>query len=129
MKTKYNSKLTKIDFIMMAVILIIASSLFIFYKSTQKEAGFVRIKINNKLIREQALDKNDAFEVTDNHGGVNKIVIANSSVKVTEANCSDLVCTYQKPISKSGESIICLPHKLVVEVYSKDDDGLDSISN
>ena len=35
---------------------------------------------------------------------------------MAEADCADRYCMAYKPISKSGETIICLPHRLVVEV-------------
>ena len=38
-----------------------------------------------------------------------------------DADCNDLVCVRSfGAISKPGETILCLPHKLIVEVRSTD---------
>ena len=45
------------------------------------------------------------------------------------AKCPDKLCVQQKAISKSGESIICLPYKIVVRVEgAKDASDYDSIA-
>jgi hypothetical protein len=41
------------------------------------------------------------------------------------ADCRDQICVHHIPISGSGESIICLPHKLVVTVTGKQDNEND----
>lgn len=47
----------------------------------------------------------------------NTITIDGDVVKMIDANCQDLVCVKAFPaISLNGEQIICLPHKLVVEI-------------
>ena len=33
-----------------------------------------------------------------------------------EADCPDQICRKHKAIDKSGETIVCLPHKVVIEV-------------
>ena len=33
-----------------------------------------------------------------------------------EANCPDEICVHHKPISKNGETIVCLPNKVVVVI-------------
>ena len=35
---------------------------------------------------------------------------------VTDADCPDQVCIRMGKISKTGENIVCLPHKLVVQL-------------
>lgn len=47
----------------------------------------------------------------------NTVTIDGDVVKMTNANCPDLVCVKAFPaISLDGEQIICLPHKVVVEI-------------
>ena len=35
---------------------------------------------------------------------------------MTEANCGDHTCVRMGRISRAGEAIVCLPHRLVVEI-------------
>ncbi|ANK60886.1 MULTISPECIES: NusG domain II-containing protein [Loigolactobacillus] len=50
------------------------------------------------------------------NGDYNKIVFKNDKVAITDANCSDQICVKRGWISKSGQTIVCLPHKLLVEI-------------
>ena len=46
-----------------------------------------------------------------------------------EADCPDRLCVRQGAVSRVGESIICLPHELVVTVEGEEmDGGLDGVA-
>ncbi len=49
---------------------------------------------------------------------------------MTQADCPDGICANHKPIHKTGESIICLPHKVVVTVISdkSNDNEIDAVA-
>ena len=49
-------------------------------------------------------------------GYYNIIEIKGGTVKVKDADCTDGICVKHAPISKAGETIVCLPHQLTVEV-------------
>ena len=45
------------------------------------------------------------------------------------ADCHNHDCVNHRPISKDGENIICLPHKIVIQIEKeKGDDGYDSLA-
>ncbi|KAI4447103.1 hypothetical protein C823_001622 [Eubacterium plexicaudatum ASF492] len=44
------------------------------------------------------------------------------------ADCPDQLCVHQKAISGQGETIVCLPNKIVVEIAEGEDADLDAIS-
>ena len=44
------------------------------------------------------------------------------------SDCRNQVCVNHAPISRSGESIICLPHKLVVRIQSGKEADVDAIA-
>ena len=46
----------------------------------------------------------------------NVLKIRSGQASMIEADCPDLICVHHRPISRQGESIVCLPHKVVVEV-------------
>lgn len=59
----------------------------------------------------------------------NIVRIRGGKVSVIKADCRSQVCVDHKPISNAGESIICLPHKLVVEIISdKGEKDYDTIA-
>ena len=51
--------------------------------------------------------------------GYNVILIQNDQVDVTDADCRDKICVSHVPIGQKNDSIICLPHHLVVSANRK----------
>lgn len=46
----------------------------------------------------------------------NVLRIAHGEAAVTESNCPDHTCAGMGPVSRTGETIVCLPHRLVIRV-------------
>ena len=61
----------------------------------------------------------------------NVVVISGGMVSVTEASCKNQVCVKHGPISRSGESIVCLPNRLVVRIENSSEEGggYDSVTS
>ena len=56
----------------------------------------------------------------------NTVIIEDGKVSVSYSSCQHQVCVRHAAISRTGESIICLPHKLVVRIEGGG--GYDAIS-
>lgn len=80
-----------------------------------KPGATVRITIDGELYGEYSLYEEQAISI-DEQLGHNRLVIEDGSAYMADADCPDKYCMDYKPISKGGETIICLPHRLVVEV-------------
>lgn len=48
----------------------------------------------------------------------NLLAVSGSGVSMSAADCPDQICVHHIPIAGGGESIICLPHKLAVELVA-----------
>lgn len=46
----------------------------------------------------------------------NLLSVSGSGVSMEAADCRDQICVHHIPITRGGESIICLPHRLAVEI-------------
>ena len=58
-----------------------------------------------------------------------KLVIENGKARISHADCPDGICEEYRPISYVGETIICLPHKVVIEITGETaDNGLDIVA-
>lgn len=109
----------KADFIVIGVVaVVVAVMLFFLYGVNNSSGDFVQIQIDGKCTEILPLDTNSRREIETEDGGLNILVIENRSAVMTEANCPDGICTNHKAISRTGESIICLPHKLVITVVN-----------
>lgn len=53
--------------------------------------------------------------------GYNIVDVKNQSVSIIDADCKDKICIKEGAISKPGQNIVCLPHKVMIEVkgYTK----------
>ena len=57
----------------------------------------------------------------------NIVKISGGEVSVTGASCKNQVCVRHGAISKTGESIVCLPNRLVVTIEGGD--GYDTVTS
>ena len=48
--------------------------------------------------------------------GYNVIEVKDGYADCTDADCRDGLCVDQKKISRKDETIICLPHKVIIEI-------------
>ncbi|MDE7414820.1 MAG: NusG domain II-containing protein [Lachnospiraceae bacterium] len=104
------------DFILITVIIVIAVVSSMLIAPAQRDAGAtVRIIIDGELYGEYSLSEEQSIAI-DGELGHNRLVIEDGSAYMAGADCPDKYCMDYKPIAKGGETIICLPHKLVVEV-------------
>ena len=55
--------------------------------------------------------------------GANTVVVKDGSVFVSEADCDNQDCVHQGKIDAPGRQIICLPHKLWIEVVADGQQG------
>ena len=69
----------------------------------------------------------ERIELSD--GSFNVLEIKEGKADVTEASCPDGVCVNHRAVSKQGQSITCLPNKLVVEIRNGEESGVDAITN
>ena len=102
------------------------------YGNAQGEADMVKITVNQKLCGTYDLNKNQTITI-QNDSGINAIQIQNKKVWMEEADCPDGYCKEQGHISKNKQTIVCLPHKLVVEISDdsekSESDSVDIIAN
>lgn len=83
----------------------------------------LKVKVNNV---ETFYDLNKDLTVDLGKGEhVCMLEIEGRKARILESNCPDKICVKTGYISKAGESIICLPHKVIVEITGMDQRGID----
>lgn len=114
--------------LVLSCVFIAAAAFLIINYCVKKKGNYVSIKVDGKVIATLELDKDTTIDVTGYQGGVNKIVVEDGKVSMTEADCPDELCVKTGKINSTGETIVCLPHRVVVEIKgSRDNDTIDSI--
>ena len=61
-------------------------------------------------------------------GGTNRLVIKSGAARIDWADCPDQICVDHREISREGESIICLPNKVVVSIEGGEQADLDGVA-
>ena len=103
------------DILLICVILCVALGVFVLFKNTLKNGKTALVKVDNKVVFSADLGEDCSQKITT-EDGYNIIEIKNGVVRVKEADCRDKICVNHRPIDKTGETVVCLPHKLVVEI-------------
>ena len=87
----------------------------------QREGDMVHIYLNGsqKPAYRLSLDEDQTLRIPEEGDHYNLVVIEGGTVRIAEASCPDQVCVRHRPISTTGVSIVCLPHRLVVEVHTE----------
>lgn len=95
------------------------------------DAAYLEFSQDGRTIRRVRLSDMEGQDIRIDaaDGGYNLVHIENGSVFVREADCENGDCIRQGTIRHTGESIICLPHKLAVTIIGDTNgmggDGLD----
>lgn len=118
----------KMDFILIAAVLALAAALYFSGILRPGEAGGEAvIYVDGKEYQRLPLDKDTKVQI-DVNGNMNVVMIQDGYADVTDADCPDKLCVNQRKIRLEGETIVCLPHKLVVEIIGGEKQEIDSVA-
>jgi hypothetical protein len=119
-KTKITPKLRN-DIILLVCILLIAIIGLVVLNATKEPGATVRVLVDGVETERYSINDNLQKEIVTEYGK-NILVIKDGKVSISDADCPDLVCAKHREISSGGETIVCLPHKLVIEIMSETED-------
>ncbi len=114
-----NKRKKRNSIFLFVTILVIALIASFFAAKTGKEKGtVVVVTVDGEEYYRGSLFVEQELAI----GNTNTLRMKDGTVDMIEADCPDQICVKQTPISQNGESIICLPNRVVVsiEVLSKE---------
>lgn len=119
------------DILLFSGFLLLAFLLFVGYQFFfQKPGSSVEVTIDGKVTKTLPLTQDTTYEIISGEHQKNILIIKNGSASISDANCPDKLCVHQKKINKKGETLVCLPHKVVVSVISSEEEKeFDGIAN
>lgn len=123
---KHGGSKLKGDIIFIAILLAVLLSAGAIITLSAREGDLVEVYIDGKFYASYTLHE-DRTQDIEGIGGVNRLLIRDGYASVEYADCPDGICAAHKPISRSGESIVCLPHKVVITVRSAENNGSGDI--
>ena len=111
-----------------ALVLSVALAVRVWLPGRADEARVAKVYRDSQLVAELPMDEDGEYELSYD-GYENVISVHAGRVSMARANCPDGYCVRQGAISHGGESIICLPHRLVIELDTGEESGLDAITS
>jgi len=117
----------KADILLLIVLIITGLAATAFITMSRSDGDTVVITSGGELYGEYSLYEDREITVKSGDES-NTVTISGGSVSVSEATCRNQVCVRHSAISQSGESIVCLPNRLVVRIEGKGG-GYDSVTS
>ena len=117
-ENEHKHTITKADCILIALLLLIAAALLFSLNRFRTPGTYVDVMVDGASVKTFPLDEDAHYTLTGDAGS-NTIVIKDSAVSVEAADCPDKMCVEHKTIQNVGETIICLPHNMVVDIKKK----------
>ena len=115
----------KRDCYLAAVILILAGILWAVTGFLRKETGnTLRISVDNELNGTYSLLEDQEITI----GDTNICKIENGEALMISGLCPDQICVHSNSISKKGETIICMPNRVVLEITEGQDGNVDTMA-
>ncbi len=123
------SKPTRADVFLIVSVLLISITLILLFSvlNSEKTTGF-EITVDGRLYSSYSFSdlKDGDFIVVKTEYGYNKFLYENKSISCVETDCKDKLEIRAGKIKKANELLVCIPHKLTVQITGKMD--IDAIS-
>ena len=117
----------KNDVFLIAGIAALAVLMLVIFLRSASGSGEAMLEVTSgsSVIGIYSLNEDREISIEDK----NTIVIENGQVYMAEADCPDKLCVNSKPISSRGQSIVCLPNRVILKIIGAEepDDVPDAI--
>lgn len=119
-------EMKRLDLILIAGVLVLAGIIYLVFLGSAEDGGKAVITVDGQVVQELPLDEDTTYQV-ETPEGYNIVEIKDGWADVIEADCRDGLCADQKRIHKTGETIVCLPHKMVVTIEAGTENTVDAV--
>lgn len=115
----------KRDLYLIIGIVIVAAVCWAILMLLQNEHGDqLQISVNQEVYGVYNLNEEQVIAI----GDTNICEITNGSAVMLKGECPDQVCVHSKAIKKTGQTIICMPNKVVLEIIGISSEMIDTIA-
>ena len=96
-------------------------------KNGEESGGVLEITVDGEVYGVYPLNQEQEINVISSYGK-NTVLIEQNTAHVAEADCPDRICEGMQKISREGEVICCLPHRLFLTVRGGENAGYDAVA-
>ncbi len=105
----------KADIILSCTVVAVSLGMIFSFFFFQKSGNQVLITVDGEVYGEYSLEVDRVIEVKTDLG-INVVKIDGGMASVKDADCPDKYCVSHIAVKNSGETVVCLPHRLIVEI-------------
>ena len=116
------------DIIFIVALLVIVAAIGGGFFLLRPEGSTVTATVDGVTYGTYSLSVDTVVDIQTGDGQLNRLVIQDGKAYVETATCPDGICASHRSISRRGESIVCLPHKVVITITDGQDDGPDVVA-
>ena len=111
--------------LLFAAVFIICIGAFLLLMRSGQLGTVAVIRVNGEVYEKINLDTvTVAYDIEiDTEYGYNKIHVDRNGICVSESDCRDQICVRQGTVSQAGVPIICMPHRVTIEIEGGDIDA------
>ncbi len=115
------------DLVLILALLLVSGALFMWSVLSREEPdrGWIVAEIDGQEVKRLPLWENDSIILGDSEHS-NTLMVINGGAYVIDASCPDKLCENQGEIRYEGQSIVCLPNKLIVYIEGGESSGIDA---
>ncbi|HAX74193.1 MAG TPA: hypothetical protein DCY20_11785 [Firmicutes bacterium] len=118
----------KLDMYIVLGVLVMAGIMFTVFNLQPSDHAEVVVSVRGEEYERVAIDGREHVIEIVTETGYNKIVVDEHGVHVEVADCPDHDCMEIGTISKVGQSIICAPNYIVIQIMGNADAEMDSMA-
>lgn len=122
----FKKYIRKADIILFIALVIVGLAASVYFTLHEKPGNKVLIESNGTEYARYNLSE-DREILVENGDNSNLVIIKDGRVIVSESTCKNQVCVNHASISQSGETIVCLPNKLVVSIEGQGGGDSDAV--
>lgn len=105
------------DALLIGAVLVLALALQLFFWLRPRTAATrARITVDGQLYADAPLSA-QIFDISQAGSAINRVELYEGGARMQSANCGNQACVRQGDIRESGQAVVCLPHRVVVELY------------
>ncbi len=111
------------DIILIVCILFIAAIGMLYLFVFRNSGDTVKVTVDGQVYGTYKLTENITEDIVTGENGekLNRLVIKDGKACMETATCPDGICVEHQPIFRDGESIVCLPQRVVLTVVTDND--------
>ena len=118
MRNRRDVTLGKRELLLMGILLAVGFLGLLLLRLLPPRGAQAQVRVDGQVVAEYPLseDRTVTLSTGADGQGRNLLRIRDGRAEVLEASCPDGICVAHRPIFREGETIVCLPNRLIITI-------------